>query len=81
MKETKALDGYIPSDATFNVRFEYDDSAIEPVVSHLSVTNQPTEPPLTQTGGNHMIWLGALIIGVIGGIAVFLRKRRKIGGK
>ena len=64
------------------MKFEYDDNALEPIVTHLNITNQPTEPKLPQTGGNHTAWalIGAMVIGA--GIGVYLHKRnKKIGGK
>lgn len=82
VNEVKTADGYILEKATHFVKFEYDDNALEPIVTHLNITNQPTEPKLPQTGGNHTAWalIGAMAAGA--GIGVYLYKRKKkIGGK
>ena len=84
VNEVKAADGYILDRATHFVKFEYKDkdSVSEPIISHLNITNQPTEPKLPQTGGNHTAWalIGAMAAGA--GIGVYLYKRKKkIGGK
>ena len=82
MKETKAPKGYIASEGTFNVKFEYDDNALEPIIAHLKITNKPSSPPLPQTGGNHTPWvfLGVGLMGSLLGVYLF-KRHKKIGGK
>ncbi|MBR3635065.1 MAG: LPXTG cell wall anchor domain-containing protein [Lachnospiraceae bacterium] len=80
--ESKAPEGYIASEGTFNVTFEYDDNALEPIVSHLNISNKPSSPPLPQTGGNHTPWaiLGVGLMGSAIGVTVY-KRRKRIGGK
>ena len=82
VNETKAADGYILSRESHKVVFEYDDNALEPIVTHLNITNQPTVPKLPQTGGDHRPWvlLGAGTIGAAIGAYLYRRKRRKVNG-
>ena len=82
VNETKAADGYILSRESHKVVFEYDDNALEPIVTHLNITNQPTVPKLPQTGGDHRPWilLGAGTIGAAIGAYLYRRKRRKANG-
>lgn len=57
---------------------QYDDEAPEVVTYTLSLTNNPTEPKLLQTGDNMNGWLfvGAALAVILAG--VFLWKKKKI---